>query len=502
MNAFLPLLLLTLLIVSGQPAKEPVEKPKLIDYESELNDKLGQGITPEKNANVLLFKVFGPKPEGDKMPDGYFKRLGIEEPSETGDYHVSIGKFLIDHLQLQRDEFEEIFNQHAWATKEPWMAKDYPVIGAWITQNEKPLVVLHEAVKRPQYFNPLISRKTEQDPGSIIAALLPSVQKCRELASLLTARAMLRLKEGKTEEAWADLMACHRLARHVAHGATLIESLVGIAIDSIASNADLVFLHHAKLNSKQILEKLKDLQSLPPFPKIGSKIELTERYMYLDCINMIRRNGFGMVQGLVGGAAPNKPTAEEMKAMESLDWELAVKNGNGWYDRIVAALRHPTRAERKRELDRIEAELQGIKLAVGDKFGQFVPGKDPGPLVVKSISDVLITMLAPSVQKVGDASDRCEQIQSNLHVAFAMAAYKLDVGRYPAKLDDLAPRYLAKVPGDTFSGKALIYKPEAEGYLFYSVGANGLDEGGRWYDDQPRGDDPRVIMPLPPLKKE
>ena len=58
------------------------------------------------------------------------------------------------------------------------------------------------------------------------------------------------------------------------------------------------------------------------------------------------------------------------------------------------------------------------------------------------------------------------------------------------------------MPGDLFSGKPLIYKPEGKGYLFYSVGANGLDEGGRWYDDDPRGDDPRVRMPLPPLKKE
>ena len=218
MNAFLPLLLLTLLVVTGQPAKEAVEKPKLIDYEGELNDKLGQGITPEKNANVLLFKVFGPKPEGGKMADGYFKRLGIEEPPENGDYFVSLGNFVIDHLLLEPDERDEVYMQQAWATREPWAAKDYPFLGAWIKLNEKPLVVLHEAVKRPQYFNPLVSKKAEQAPGSIIGALLPSVQKCRELASLLTGRAMLRLHEGKLDEAWADLMACHRLARHVAHG--------------------------------------------------------------------------------------------------------------------------------------------------------------------------------------------------------------------------------------------------------------------------------------------
>ena len=46
-------------------------------------------------------------------------------------------------------------------------------------------------------------------------------------------------------------------------------------------------------------------------------------------------------------------------------------------------------------------------------------------------------------------------------------------GRYPAKLEDLAPAYLAAVPGDLFSGKPLVYKPAEKGYLFYSFGVNG-----------------------------
>ena len=57
--------------------------------------------------------------------------------------------------------------------------------------------------------------------------------------------------------------------------------------------------------------------------------------------------------------------------------------------------------------------------------------------------------------------------------------------------------YLATMPGDVFSDKGLIYKPEAKGYLLIGAGANGMDDDGRWYDDEPRGDDPRVRMPLP-----
>jgi hypothetical protein len=58
----------------------------------------------------------------------------------------------------------------------------------------------------------------------------------------------------------------------------------------------------------------------------------------------------------------------------------------------------------------------------------------------------------------------------------------------------------ASAPRNELSGKALIYRASANGYLFYSVGVNGQDEGGRLADDDPAGDDLPVRMPLPKLK--
>ena len=101
-----------------------------------------------------------------------------------------------------------------------------------------------------------------------------------------------------------------------------------------------------------------------------------------------------------------------------------------------------------------------------------------------------------------NAYDRDQQMQQNVQVAFALAAYHRDHGNYPAKLDDLAPKYLAAVPDDLFSGKALIYRPTEKSYLFYSVGVNGKDDGGRSTNDDPAGDDLPVTIPQPELKKK
>jgi hypothetical protein len=498
-----PLVLLTLLAPAQPAPKVPPGAPATADYEAELNDRLGKGVTPERNAVVLLWKALGPTPEGGTgMPAEFFRRLGIPEPPRQGDYFVGLHAYMRDRLKLDQTGFAPLFDQQSWATQRPWAAKDYPHVAAWLALNEKPLAVAVEATKRPDYYNPLVSRRTEKDPGSLLGVLLPGVQKCREIGAALAARAMLRAGEGRFDDAWADLLACHRLARLVGRGGTLIEGLVGIAVDQVAATADLAYLERANLTGKQLQDRLKDLQSLPPVPSMADKVNLGERYMYLDSLRLIRRGGVGQLEALSGGPG-DKSTPEELKALAALDWEPAIVSGQKWYDRMAAAMRVKDRAGREKEFDKIESELKALKQEAvrAGGLGALVGKGTPDKAVVKTIGDILIGLLVPAVRKVQSAQDRVEQVERNLHVAFALAAYRRDAGRYPARLDDLAPKYLAAVPADLFAGRPLIYRPSETGYLLYSVGVNGKDEGGRWADDDPPGDDLRVRMPLPELKR-
>ncbi len=187
------------------------------------------------------------------------------------------------------------------------------------------------------------------------------MQKCRELAVALTARAMLRVAEGKLDDAWQDLLACHRLGRLVARGGTLIEALVGFAIDRIASNADLAYLERADLTAAQARDRLKDLQGLPPMPPLADKIDLCERFEYLDSAELVRRRGLGTLEALLDGSPPPKPDADAEKALAAIDWAPALRNGNVWYDRMAAALRLKDRGERDKELDKIDQELRALK---------------------------------------------------------------------------------------------------------------------------------------------
>ena len=61
----------------------------------------------------------------------------------------------------------------------------------------------------------------------------------------------------------------------------------------------------------------------------------------------------------------------------------------------------------------------------------------------------------------------------------ALRGYQLEQGHPPARLDELVTNYLSKVPQDPFTGQPLIYRPQGTNWLLYSVGPDGVDNGGR-----------------------
>jgi hypothetical protein len=480
----------------------PLDRDGYIDYTAALNRILSRGVTPENNANVLLWKAFGPRPGGAEMPPEYFRWLGIKAPPEKGDYLIGLDRYAREHLKLKSwEQIEGILKQQDRAGQRPWTAKEYPEIVRWLKVNEKPLTVAVEATRRLRYFNPLVPRRSKKGSAGLLGTLLPSIWACREIAAALAARALLGVREGRVDEAWQDLLACHRLARLVGRGATLVEGNVGRSLEQLANDADLAFIERARLSSKRIKACLHDLQTLPPLSAMADKVGLADRFMFLDTVVMVDRQGLQYLENpagfpLWGSDARNK------KPRPNIDWEPALRDGNRWYNRLAATMRIKDRAFREKLFDQMDRDLKGLKNQATNqlKIGfDLARGKDPGKTVGKAIGEVLISTLMPAARRLQHAEDRAEQIQRDLHITFALAAYRRDHDGYPATLRALAPAYLQTVPGDLFSGKELVYRLQGKGYLLYSVGVNGRDDGGRGSDDEPSGDDLRIRIPLPKL---
>lgn len=94
------------------------------------------------------------------------------------------------------------------------------------------------------------------------------------------------------------------------------------------------------------------------------------------------------------------------------------------------------------------------------------------------------------------ARKRVEAATRLLIVELAVRAFQLQRGQLPDRLAELTPEFVAELPVDPFDpeGQPLQYLRTDDGYVLYSIGADGDDDGGRspakdesgWWD--PKGD--------------
>jgi hypothetical protein len=61
----------------------------------------------------------------------------------------------------------------------------------------------------------------------------------------------------------------------------------------------------------------------------------------------------------------------------------------------------------------------------------------------------------------------------------ALRCWRAETGHPPARLEELVPKYVRRMPVDPFSGKPLVYRVEGSNWMLYSVGPDRVDDGGR-----------------------
>ncbi|MEX0715463.1 MAG: hypothetical protein WD066_02705 [Planctomycetaceae bacterium] len=484
---------------------EPLREDGSPDFAAAIENEAKKGVTPENNAAVLYWRALGPGHVDPSQHAEFFAKLGMDVPLEDGDYLIGFRAF----AQANSDEPVQAFpfgqrpailrrldEELTKATSGPWTERELPLMAEWLKRNEKPLALVVEGSQRPKYFSPVhfAPRAEGAPPSVLIVALLPHVQGARDFVRLLTARAMLRLGEGKRAEAEADLLAAHRLGRQVAQGWSLIEQLVGIAIESIAGEGDLALARHGGLTAAQAADYLARLDRLPPRRPMIEAVDYGERLTYLSAVCHVAIHG---AEGLSGEMMPDRGAGARFKQtlMTALvDWDVPLTKGNELYDELVAAGRAATREERQRKLAAFDQDFRRKMAELGDPKTAVWRALTSRS---ETVSDFLTSLMIPAVGAALVAEDRAIMQLDLTRLAFALAAHHADHRECPAALDALAPKYVNAVPKDLFSGDALVYRrtEDRQGYVLYSVGPNGEDDAGRDHTDDPRGDDLVIRMP-------
>ena len=453
---------------------EPLRDDGYVDYIAALNQHASAGATPQNNATVLFCRAMGPKEIEQTTSGEFYNLLGIEPLAAEGDYFIAFDDYIeAQHPEIDIVEQETLADKHEQTAERPWSEKDHPLLAEWLAVNEKPLRLVIEGSRRPQCYWPLIG----SEENTTLFDVVSGGQRCLEFARALRVRAMLHVDSGRIDEAWADLMTCHRLARLTGRSPSLIDALVAAAIESTAFHTEAVLVHHDDLSAEKARQFGAELAELPPLEGIAEKIDVGERYRFLDSVGFVARIGPMAMTQLSGELEESLDnTINRWLTNALVDWDHVLKTAHPWYDDMAAAARKPTHAERRQATDEIMARLGVVERESQNRNSLAKKFSSSG--ASDSMSGLFITLLMPSVPGIIDMVDQTAARREMTRLAFALAAYRAENGSYPVKLADLSPKYLAKVPTDLFSDGDFQYETTDDGYRLWSVGPDGVDDGG------------------------
>ena len=77
------------------------------------------------------------------------------------------------------------------------------------------------------------------------------------------------------------------------------------------------------------------------------------------------------------------------------------------------------------------------------------------------------------------AAQRNQVTRRLLMLHLGVRTFQLENRRVPNALTELVPAHLPALPFDPYGNGSFVYRRNAEGFLLYSVGPDGLDDGGK-----------------------
>jgi hypothetical protein len=91
---------------------------------------------------------------------------------------------------------------------------------------------------------------------------------------------------------------------------------------------------------------------------------------------------------------------------------------------------------------------------------------------------VLTRILLPALVNVRQAGLRHREKLITARLGVRVDRFFAAHGKFPESLDELLDDKLPSLPDDLFAGKPHVYRITSDGFVIYSVGPNGVDDGG------------------------
>jgi len=217
---------------------------------------------------------------------------------------------------------------------------------------------------------------------------------------------------------------------------------------------------------ESLIAELLDEQSLSEGLRTAMQVE---RMWQLDMVLGIVENKLGLISNVSPGGTGQTSLTEQVlifpiRPLLEMDGVVMIRHMN----QIIQACEQPNWPAADRIIKPLEQEWEAPPGALGK--------------IKHPVSNWMLPSLGRTVAFHHDDLARRRMAA----IALAIRLYEIDHGRRPVELAELVPDYLDEVPRDPMApdGATIRYRPQAEVPVLYSVGRNGIDDGGLVWDEK------------------
>ena len=304
-----------------------------------------------------------------------------------------------------------------------------------------------------------------------IDMLIPELDPLRTAARLLALDAICRASDKDYRGAMEDVNAMFRMAEHVSSDPPMVSQLVAMAVDGSAVDT----LRHVLASGRVPPEDLAAIH-LPDGVSYRTALRRAFRMEEAMCLALFQQLGEGQIRltevaNMSGGEShlgSNPPMLAPLYRVFLLG------------DDIAAHTRFAAQFDRAAGLSYDQAKLA---LQQFDRDLQARPG------------GVLTALLMPALGAAVEVAVRAEARRGTARLGLALYTYHARNGRFPDKLDELAPDFIPALPRDPFDGQAMKFKRTEQGAVVYSIGPDVTDNGGAPFDREKKTGDITFTVP-------
>ena len=324
---------------------------------------------------------------------------------------------------------------------EPLSEETRQLIGQYLAQNKRALELLGKAASIEHSRYPI-------DLSAGFAARVPYLREIRDVARLLLLDAIWHAQNNEGDKAVEAVVSIFGVARTLAKEPLIISQLLRGTCESIGVAAIERVVNRMELGDEQ-LARLSEA-----FAQGEDESGLLRGFAGERCaVFEVLKDPGGVNPQFFGASRPMGLLygAYRTTGLGEREATIYLDLMDGLFD----ALRLPEH-ERIKAAETIDAELQDA------------------PRIY-----VMLRMLMPAHSGIFQVSLRNIARLRIVTVGLEIERYRLANGKLPEKLAELVPAYLDAVPKDPFDGQELRYKRLEKGYVVYSIGQDGSDDGGK-----------------------